>query len=254
MDVLNVAFPSFEFVFLFDHSNGHDRLQPNGLSLSKINMKHGGRQPIMRSSKLTANEFGPFHNFNYNLQPGLTQHMQYTEEDDGPCYMTIDEKENRKLDEQLGGTKEKNKVKAEFIKLLKESGIANPTGTKKELQDQCRSRGISTVEIIDNVREGWLHKQKGAIQILFERGWLDPQHLHHYTEKGKKEKYEVPSDPTGCNFSIERILAKQADFCNELTLLQYHARKLGALVDRSPKCHPELAGEGIEYLWGLAKL
>ena len=79
-------------------------------------------------------------------------------------------------------------------------------------------------------------------------------HLHHYTEKGKKEKYEVPSDPTGCNFSIERILAKQADFCNELTLLQYHARKLGALVDRSPKCHPELAGEGIEYLWGLAKL
>jgi hypothetical protein len=25
-------------------------------------------------------------------------------------------------------------------------------------------------------------------------------------------------------------------------------------VDRTPKCHPELAGEGIEYMWALAKL
>ena len=27
IDVLNVLFPYFDFIFLFDHSNGHDRLQ-----------------------------------------------------------------------------------------------------------------------------------------------------------------------------------------------------------------------------------
>jgi hypothetical protein len=25
-------------------------------------------------------------------------------------------------------------------------------------------------------------------------------------------------------------------------------------VERTPKCHPELAGDGIEYVWALAKL
>ena len=30
-------------------------------------------------------------------------------------------------------------------------------------------------------------------------------------------------------------------------------KKLGVEIDFSPKCHPELAGEGIEYSWGFAK-
>jgi len=33
----------------------------------------------------------------------------------------------------------------------------------------------------------------------------------------------------------------------------YLGERLGVEVDRSTKCHPELAGEGIEYTWGLAK-
>ena len=45
----------------------------------------------------------------------------------------------------------------------------------------------------------------------------------------------------------------QTNFVNEVTLLQLHAQKLGVSIDQSPKCHPELTGEGIEYLWALAK-
>ena len=63
-----------------------------------------------------------------------------------------------------------------------------------------------------------------------------------------------PTDPTGCNFSIIKLMNLQFDFINELTLLQFHGNKLGVIVDRSPKCHPEIAGEGIEYLWGLSKV
>ena len=36
-------------------------------------------------------------------------------------------------------------------------------------------------------------------------------------------------------------------------MLQMMGQKLGAVVDRTPKCHCEIAGEGIEYSWGLAK-
>ena len=37
-------------------------------------------------------------------------------------------------------------------------------------------------------------------------------------------------------------------------MLQYYGRIRGVTVDRTPKCHPELAGEGVEYAWGAAKL
>jgi hypothetical protein len=43
------------------------------------------------------------------------------------------------------------------------------------------------------------------------------------------------------------------DFIEEETLLQYHGRLLKVKVVRTPKYHPEIAGEGIEYDWGCGK-
>ena len=53
--------------------------------------------------------------------------------------------------------------------------------------------------------------------------------------------------------SIWEIMQSFADFVNEKTLLQDKLSTLGVQVHRSPKCHLELAGEGIEYSWGHAK-
>ncbi len=36
-------------------------------------------------------------------------------------------------------------------------------------------------------------------------------------------------------------------------MLQSMGRKIGVMIDQTLKCHPELAGEGIEYSWGCAK-
>jgi hypothetical protein len=36
-------------------------------------------------------------------------------------------------------------------------------------------------------------------------------------------------------------------------MLQYYGRMMGVLVDRMPKCHCKLAGEGIAYSWAAAK-
>ncbi len=44
------------------------------------------------------------------------------------------------------------------------------------------------------------------------------------------------------------------DFVGEETLLQYHGQMIGVIVDHSPKAHPKVAGEGVEYDWGFSKL
>ena len=43
------------------------------------------------------------------------------------------------------------------------------------------------------------------------------------------------------------------DFKQEITLLQFRAKQLGVSIDCSLKFHPEIAGEGIEFCWGLSK-
>ena len=53
--------------------------------------------------------------------------------------------------------------------------------------------------------------------------------------------------------SLKYLLGNCTDFEEEESLLQAMGRKLGVTVDRTPKCHCELAGEGIEYSWGCAK-
>jgi hypothetical protein len=49
------------------------------------------------------------------------------------------------------------------------------------------------------------------------------------------------------------ILSKCQDFLNEKTCLMFLGERLGVVVDRSTKSHPELAVEGIEYTWSRAK-
>jgi hypothetical protein len=44
------------------------------------------------------------------------------------------------------------------------------------------------------------------------------------------------------------------NFIEEETLLQYHGRLLGVKVEWTPKCHPEIAGAGIEYDWGVGRV
>ena len=89
IDVLKWAYPDFDFIFLFDHSNGHDRFQPDGLNMKKVSSKYGGKQPVMRSSLLSSKDFfGPYHTPSYPLQVGYTQLMQFTENDPGPCYLS----------------------------------------------------------------------------------------------------------------------------------------------------------------------
>ena len=60
-------------------------------------------------------------------------------------------------------------------------------------------------------------------------------------------------------FSYFTLLANCTNFVNEKTLLQLRLEEVGKLfginvtADRTAKCHPETAGEGIEYTWACSK-
>ena len=53
--------------------------------------------------------------------------------------------------------------------------------------------------------------------------------------------------------SLTYLMSNCQDFEEEESLLQTMGREMGIIVDCTPKCHCELAGEGIEYTWGFAK-
>ena len=95
---------------------------------------------------------------------------------------------------------------------------------------------------------GWEGKAKGLLQILWERGFIDKRNLSAYSINGKKDAHGNVNE----NYSLYHLMTQCEDFANETTLLQDTLMKRNVLVIRTPKCHPELAGEGIEYSWGLS--
>ena len=49
------------------------------------------------------------------------------------------------------------------------------------------------------------------------------------------------------------VLEKCPDFLHEKPKLQLQVEKRGHILELSPKGHPEMAGAGIEYVWGKTK-
>ncbi len=82
--------------------------------------------------------------------------------------------------------------------------------------------------------EGWHGKEKGLVQICLERGLI-----------AKDQKMKVDE--------LRNILSDCTDFKQEVSQLQSIADELGVEVIYPPKCHPELSGKGIEFIWALIK-
>ena len=116
-------------------------------------------------------------------------------------------------------------------------------------------------EAFDKSRDGFLGEAKGLKHYLFERGWYDPD--GRQSLNGTRDKYgvleewvEVVKDSCGnrreilVSSSLRECAARLPDFQSETSVLAQLIHELGHEVDFTPKCHPEIAGEGIEYMWG----
>ena len=82
-DVLSIIFPDFDFIFLFDQSSGHKKYREDSLNIKNINVSYGGKNTRMRDTVIK--EVGPYPAM---LKVGETQKMCFTEEDEGPFWLT----------------------------------------------------------------------------------------------------------------------------------------------------------------------
>ena len=89
------------------------------------------------------------------------------------------------------------------------------------------------------IREGYAGKAKGRKQVLWERGW--------FLERMSTTATVAPE------MNIDTVLGNLPDFKNERPALQHLVESRGHILLLSSKFHPELAGVGIEYSWGMSK-
>ncbi|KAI2493895.1 hypothetical protein MHU86_20622 [Fragilaria crotonensis] len=186
VDCLKILHPNVHFVFLFDHSSGHAKQRPDGLNASRMNKSFGGKGPAMHPTLIEREFFlGPFQRI---LAPGQTQQLVFTDTDEGPFWMTPDDRIQNRFDQNDGADPlivQRNK--SELISALHSKGITNTKGkNKKELVAMCNSSSIPIAREEPKVKEGWVGKSKGLLQVLWERGFIDANNLSRYTLTGRK--------------------------------------------------------------------
>ena len=86
---------------------------------------------------------------------------------------------------------------------------------------------------------------------------LDPERLNGGKD-GKKIEYtkeaKVVDGIPDESYSLVSIVSCCRDFQNEPTAMAELSELLGHVQEKTPKKHPELAGMGIEYMWGKSKM
>ena len=86
------------------------------------------------------------------------------------------------------------------------------------------------------------------MQVLWERGLIDGANFNQYSLTGKKDEFGIVDNDT----NLTHLMGLCHDVLNEEGMLQHIAKRIGVEVLLTPKCHAELAGEGVEYVWGGA--
>ena len=131
----------------------------------------------------------------------------------------------------------------------------------------CTERNISTQAFTNITTPGWVNKPKGLLQILFERGFIDPELVKkpskmRYSRNGKKDDID---ETTGVvkddcqRYALSYLMNNCSDFINQKTDVEELCDEIGGRLGIkchilfTPKFHCEIAGEGIEYSWGASK-
>jgi hypothetical protein len=249
----------FDIGFELDHSSGHAHTRPNGLSINELRLGWGGKQKPMRDSVLTAQDVGSF-DHDRRVQVGETQSMVFQLGDNPPI-----DSPNAPASDTVDGEIEKFYDVNELRAILQEKGLES-TGKKTALEQRCKNADLPLKRKVPKITPGYIGSAKGGKQIAFERGFFDAtckmdgvevswegdlikdaEGKQVLDKRGKKARNTVRS--------VRGMLGGCADFANEKTLLQHVLEdKLACLCMLTPKCHPEIAGRGIEYAWGYSKL
>jgi hypothetical protein len=150
VDVLNVLFgQQYEFLFLFDHSFGHDKKRADGLIVENMKKYYSGKQPKMRDTKIETT-YGYLGQYPLILSQGSIQKMSFQDGDKGPFWMTNQERADNKYDRGTGVKKKHELTINELCQKLLEIGYTT-NRRKKALQQAAEARGISPVEEYEEI-------------------------------------------------------------------------------------------------------
>jgi hypothetical protein len=95
---LKVIYPQFNFAFLFDHSQEHAKRLANGLDAYSMKKGYGGVQPRMHESIIKADDGYLGMHDGHTLSVGDTQTFVFQPGDNGPFWMTAEERELNRHD------------------------------------------------------------------------------------------------------------------------------------------------------------
>jgi hypothetical protein len=101
VSTIQVLYPEYDTVWLFDHSCGHDHGKEDGLSVGNMRVNWGGKQNRVRDTEIkeVAGYLSPH---TPKLQVGSIQKMIFQEDEDGPYYLTPSNRELHRYDEVKG--------------------------------------------------------------------------------------------------------------------------------------------------------
>jgi hypothetical protein len=123
------------------------------------------------------------------LSVGASQTMNFVPSDAGQYWMTEAEKHSNRKDRPSGKTIKRFRNKGDLLKELQSRGVL-AKGRKDKLQILCKQNNIPIEEELDEGVEGWEGKPKGMLQILWERGFVDPsKKKENCTLQGKKDAF-----------------------------------------------------------------
>jgi hypothetical protein len=277
--VFKVLYRQFDIVYELDHSSGHDKEEVDGLTTtpSMLGWEHGGKQRSMRGLELGANNTGTVgHGRCINL--GEIQHMSFQIDDLPPVLKPLCPKFPSPTGKTI--TRELSVPK---MKACLDTEKLNSDGKRQVLFERCVEAGLPVKLTFPVMTPGYVGEPKGATHIAFKCGFFyaslklpngkkvsfsgskvqeaEAAKLNEAQEAvastiivdhRKKMKPKVKRDK---ETSVPEILKRCEDFANETPQLEFIAHKyLGAFICLTPKCHPKIAGRGIEYAWGYAKL
>lgn len=121
-DCIKVLHPHIHHILFVDWSQGHARKRPDGLNAANMNKGFGGAQPIFHYSFLSVACFGDFVNpgmlsQSRDLNVLVKQSFAFTEGDEGPCWMSQQEREATKYDWHILGETQKEFLSVECLRL-----------------------------------------------------------------------------------------------------------------------------------------
>eukprot|EP01034_Spumella_vulgaris_P036612 gene36612-45158_t len=241
-----------------------------------MNKGWGGKQRELHDSVMTEGCLGTSTTIapQQRLQVGETQHMCFREGDSPPHFTPHAQKYDRLMSDAEIAVRDAARQRAKAKRRAAAARAAvngsnhlpvsdnvsrdddSDSDSESDSDDDESSEDVQTPAQLaaKNTIPGYIGKPKGVFQILWERGLYKPEMVLKISEKAKRKRAAQGRPPFDLSLDASLTLSQCEDFRNERGVVQQLLEDAGHILLVSPVCHPEVAGVGIEYSWGVAKL